>query len=53
MGLREQSAVGCIPELCFFHFYVVQVIVWLRKQLINNFILPTLACAAGFNNNIP
>ena len=50
MGLREQSNVGCIPE--FFRFSVVKVLLWLRKQFINNFVLPTWASTAGFNNNI-
>ena len=34
-----------------FQFSVVQVLVGLRKQFINNFVFPTWACAAGFNNN--
>ena len=50
MGLREQSIVGCFPEFVF-QFSVVQVLVRLRKQFINNFVFPTWACAAGFNNN--
>ena len=50
MGLREQSIVGCFPEFVFL-FSVVQVLVGLRKQFINNFVFPTRACAAGFNNN--
>ena len=49
-GLREQSIVGCFPELCFFQFFVLQVLVGLRKQFMNNFVFPTWACAAGFNN---
>ena len=32
-------------------FSVLQVLVGLRKQSINNFVFPTLACAAGFDNN--
>ena len=51
MGSRVQSTIGCFPELCFLQFSVAQVLVWLRKQLINNFVSPTWACAAGFNNN--
>ena len=35
----------------FFLFSVAQVLVGLRKKFINNFVFPTLACAAGFNNN--
>ena len=27
------------------------MLVGLRKQFINNFVLPVWACAAGFNNN--
>ena len=50
MGLREQSTVGCFPELVF-QFSVAQVLVGLQKQFINNFVLPTWTCAAGFNNN--
>ena len=46
MGLRELSIVGCFPEFVF-HFSVVQVLVWLRKQFLNNLVFPTLACAAG------
>ena len=42
--------VGCIPELCL-QFSVAQVLMGLREQFINNFIFPTFACAAGFNNN--
>ena len=34
-----------------FSFSVAQVLVRLRKQFINNFVFPTWACAAGFNNN--
>ena len=36
---------------CVLQFYVAQVHVGLRKQFINNFVFPTFACAAGFNNN--
>ena len=35
----------------FFSFFVVQVLVGLRKQFIDHFVSPTWACAAGFNNN--
>ena len=51
MGSRVPSAVGCFPELCFHLFSVAQVLVGLRTQFINNFVLPAWACAAGFNNN--
>ena len=51
MSSREQSTVGCFPELCFLQFSVVQVLVGLRKQFINNFVFSTWACAAGFHNN--
>ena len=34
-------------ELCFLQFSVAQVLV----GFINNLFFPTLACAAGFNNN--
>ena len=53
MGLREQSTVCCLPELCFFQCSVA-LVMWglgLRKQFINHLLFPTLACAAGFNNN--
>ena len=50
MGSRVQLTVGCFPELCFIQFSVAQVLVWLRKQFINNFVFPAGACAAGFNN---
>ena len=43
--------IGCFPELCFLQFSDALVLVGLQKQLINNFELPTWACAAGFNNN--
>ena len=49
MGSRMQSTVGCFSELCFLQFSVAQVLVGLRKQFINNFVLPTWACPAGFN----
>ena len=50
MGLRVQSIVGCFPQFVF-PFYMVQVLVGLRKQFINNFVSLTWACAAGFHNN--
>ena len=50
MGSRVQSTVGCFIELCFLQFSVAQVLVGLRKQFINNFVFPTCAYAAGFNN---
>ena len=49
MGSRVQLTVGCFLELCFLPFSLAQVLV---KQFINNLILPTLACAVGFNKNI-
>ena len=36
MGSRVQTTVGCFPELCFLQFSVAQVLVGLRKELINN-----------------
>ena len=51
MGSRVQSTVGSFPELCFLQFSLAQVLVRLRNQLINNFVFPTLDCAAGFNNH--
>ena len=30
---------------------MAQMLAGLRKQFINNFVYPTWACAAGFNNN--
>ena len=47
MGSRVQSTVGCVPELCFFKFSVVQVLV----GFINIFVFPAWACAAGLYNN--
>ena len=51
MGSRVQLTVGCFPELCFLQFFVAQVLMGLRKQFLNNFVFPTWAYAAGFNNN--
>ena len=50
MGLMEQSIIDYFPEFVF-EFSVAQVLVGLRKQFRNNFVFPTWACAAGFNNN--
>ena len=50
MGLREQSIVGCFPVFVF-QCSVVLVLVGLRKKFIDNFVFPTWACDAGFNNN--
>ena len=50
MGSRVQSSVGCFPEF-FFQFSLAQVLVGFRQQFLNNFVIPTWACAAGFNNN--
>ena len=33
-------------------FFVVHVLVGLRKLFINNFVFPTWPCAAGFNNQV-
>ena len=52
MGSRVQSIVGFFPELCFLQFSISQVLVWLQKQLISNFVFPTWASAAGFIINI-
>ena len=51
MGSRVPSTVLCYPEFRFLQFSVLQVLVGLRNQFINKFVLPTLACAASFNNN--
>ena len=51
MGSRVQLTVGCFLELCFLQFSVAQVLVGLRRQFITNFVFPTSACAAGFDNN--
>ena len=51
MGSRVQSTIGCFPELCLLPFSVVQVLVGLWKEFMNNFLFPTWACAARFNNN--
>ena len=50
MGLREKLIVSYFPEFDF-SFSVAQVLVGLRKQLVNNLFFPDYACAAGFNNN--
>ena len=39
MGLMEKSIVECQPEFVF-QFSISLVIVWLRKQFINNFVYP-------------
>ena len=52
MGSRVQSTVDCFPELLFLQISVEQALVGFLKQFINNFIFPTLACVALFNNNI-
>ena len=39
-----------LPRVCFF-FSVAQVLMGLGKQFLTNFVFPTWACAAGFNNN--
>ena len=51
MGSRVQWTVDCFPQLYFLQFFLAQVLVGLRKKLINNFVFPTWACAAGVNNN--
>ena len=40
-----------LPSVVFFHLFVAQVYVGLRKQFMNNFLFPTWGCAADFNNN--
>ena len=42
---------NCFHELCFLQFSVAQVLVVLRKQIVNNFVFSTWASTAGFNNN--
>ena len=51
MCSRRQSTVGSFPDLCFLQFSMAQVLVGLRKQLINYFVFLTWACAAVSNNN--
>ena len=51
MGSRVQPTVGYFPALRFLDFFVVQVLVGLRKQFTDNFVFPAWACATGFNNN--
>ena len=54
MGSWVQLTVGrFFPELCFLQFFVAHELLGLRKQFISNFVSPTWACAAGFNNNNP
>ena len=50
-GLKGAVNRWLLPQLYFLQFSVAQVLVGLRKKLINNFVFPTWACAAGFNNN--
>ena len=50
MGLREQSIVGCFTELCFSVFRGACAC-GVAKAILNNFVLPTRASTAGFNNN--
>ena len=38
MGSKVQSTVGCFPELCFLQFSMAQMLVGLRKQIVNNFV---------------
>ena len=40
MGLREQSTVGCFPELCFSQFYVAWVLVRLLSNLYIMYFFP-------------
>ena len=47
MGLREQSTVGCFPELCFLQVSVARCLFGSES----NCWVPTWACAAGFDNN--
>ena len=51
MGLRQKPIVGCFSESCFFWFSEALVLLGLGKKFINNFVFPTCACAARFNNN--
>ena len=48
-ALWEQSIIGCFPKFVF-QFSMAQLLVGLGKEFINNFVFPTCACAAGFNN---
>ena len=50
MGLKEQTIVGYFPEFVF-QFSLARVLVGLLKLFMNNFVHPSWACAAGFNNN--
>ena len=44
MGLRVQSNVGWFPKLCLLQFFVA-------NACLTNFVFPTWACAADFDNN--
>ena len=50
-GFRGAVDNGCVPELYFLQLALAQVLVGLRKQLINTFVFLSWACAAGSNNN--
>ena len=45
------AVIPWLPPWDVFSFSVAQVLVVIGKQFINNFVFPTWACAAGFNNN--
>ena len=41
--LREQSTVGCFPQLCFYSVFLGAGAFGLRKQLINNLVFSNFA----------
>ena len=49
-GFKGAVNLCCYPEFVF-PFSVVQVLLGLCKQFITNFVFPTWACAAGFDDN--
>ena len=49
MGLREKSIV--VASLSLFFSFRGTGACGVARQFLNNFVFPTCACAAGFNNN--
>ena len=50
-GFKDAVNRWLLSRVLFSSFSVVHVLVGLRKQFMNNFVFPTWACTAGFNNN--
>ena len=50
-GFKGTANRWLLPELCFFSFPWRRCFLGCESNLENNFVFPTWACAAGFNNN--